>query len=135
MLLFGNEGHHMQGFLSHPILCSCHRHTPSSRRVCTVKNSLAPSPWHGSCMMRRLTSSSFLQRSCNPYPPSEDCLPQSDMLCVLPRQSDTPHPMLTKEVIKRCLGDKCKLMNHSVIEKRPCDFRAVSCEFFSCLWS
>lgn len=104
--------------------------TPSSRRVCTVKNSLALSPWCSSCMMWRLTSSSLLKRFCNPYPPSEDCLLQSDMLCVLPRQSDTPHPMLTKEVIKRCLGDKCKLMNHSVIEKRPCDFRTVSCEVF-----
>lgn len=79
-----------------------------------------------SCMMWWLTSRSFLKCSCNPYPPSEDCLPQSAMVCVLPRQSNIPHLMLTKEIIKRCLGDECKFMNHSVIEKRPCDFRAVS---------
>lgn len=47
-----------------------------------------------------LTFSSFLKRACNPYPPSEVCLPQSDMLCVLPRQSDTPHPVLTKEILR-----------------------------------
>jgi hypothetical protein len=29
----------------------------------------------------------------------------------------------------------CLLKTHSVIEKSPCDFRSVSCESFTCLWS
>lgn len=100
--------------------------TPSSKGVCTVKNglsgSLEPSPWSSSCVVWQLTPSLFLKCFCNPYPLSEDC--PCKVICYVFLQDKVilPTPVPTKEIIKRCLGDECKLMNHSVIKKSSCDF-------------